>query len=408
MGDYHCELNNVMVETMAEQRFHGARVRENTDLVTAINDIESSVIGIVAVADDADAETFPLNTPVLITRVNSVLGKAGTSGSLYKSLKAISDQTSPKVVVVRVAEATTEEGAKTQAQLIIGGTEADGSYTGMYALLTAEQKVGYRPRVLAVPQYDMQEVTSSLCVIAQNLRAFVYAGCNGCQTMAEAIKYRETFAYRELMLIWPDFIAFNPLSGKNEVFPAPAYACGLRALIDNNQGWHKSLSNVPVKNVLGISRDVFWALQAEDSDANELNNKEITTLIKRNGFRFWGNRATDTKDYIFEVYTRTAQILADSVVEAQFEAIDEPLTPANAKDIVSGIGGKLSSLVTQGRLLGASCWFDIVDNPTPDLRQGKVRIRYKYTPVPPMEDLTLYQTFTDEYFESAFASLGGE
>ncbi|HEC0400326.1 TPA: phage tail sheath family protein [Klebsiella aerogenes] len=393
---------------MAEQRFHGARVRENTDLVTAINDIESSVIGIVAVADDADAETFPLNTPVLITRVNSVLGKAGTSGSLYKALKAISDQTSPKVVVVRVAEATTEEGAKTQAQLIIGGTEADGSYTGMYALLTAEQKVGYRPRVLAVPQYDTQEVTSSLCVIAQNLRAFVYAGCNGCQTMAEAIKYRETFAYRELMLIWPDFIAFNPLSGKNEVFPAPAYACGLRSLIDNNQGWHKSLSNVPVKNVLGISRDVFWALQAEDSDANELNNKEITTLIKRNGFRFWGNRTTDTKDYIFEVYTRTAQILADSVVEAQFEAIDEPLTPANAKDIVSGIGGKLSSLVTQGRLLGASCWFDIVDNPTPDLRQGKVRIRYKYTPVPPMEDLTLYQTFTDEYFESAFASLGGE
>ncbi|MGR7280870.1 phage tail sheath subtilisin-like domain-containing protein [Klebsiella aerogenes] len=393
---------------MAEQRFHGARVRENTDLVTAINDIESSVIGIVAVADDADAETFPLNTPVLITRVSSVLGKAGTSGSLYKALKAISDQTSPKVVVVRVAEATTEEGGKTQAQLIIGGTEADGSYTGMYALLTAEQKVGYRPRVLAVPQYDTQEVTSSLCVIAQNLRAFVYAGCNGCQTMAEAIQYRETFAYRELMLIWPDFIAFNPLSGENEVFPAPAYACGLRALLDNNQGWHKSLSNVPVKNVLGISRDVFWALQAEDSDANELNNKEITTLIKRNGFRFWGNRTTDTKDYIFEVYTRTAQILADSVVEAQFEAIDEPLTPANAKDIVSGIGGKLSSLVTQGRLLGASCWFDIVDNPTPDLRQGKVRIRYKYTPVPPMEDLTLYQTFTDEYFESAFASLGGE
>ncbi|MDX5561024.1 phage tail sheath family protein, partial [Escherichia coli] len=27
--------------------------------------------------------------------------------------------------------------------------------------------------------------------------------------------------------------------------------------------------------------------------------------------------------------------------------------------------------------------------------------------VPPMEDLTLYQTFTDEYFDSAFATLGG-
>ncbi len=87
--------------------------------------------------------------------------------------------------------------------------------------------------------------------------------------------------------------------------------------------------------------------------------------------------------------------------------MDEPLTPANVKDVVSGISGKLNSLVTQGRLIGAECWFDILDNPTTGLRQGQVRIRYKYTPVPPMEDLTLYQTFTDEYFESAFSSLGG-
>ncbi len=407
MGDYHNELNNVMVETMAGSRFHGARIRENTDLVTAINDIESSVIGVVAVADDADAETFPLNTPVLLTRVNNVLGKAGKTGSLYKTLKAIADQTSPKVIVVRVAAATDKADAKTQSQLIIGGTAEDGSYTGMYAFLTAEQKVGYRPRILAAPDYDTEEVTSALCVIAQNLRAFVYANCYGCKTMAEAMTYRAKFAYRELMLIWPDFIAYNPLTGNNELFPAPAYACGLRALIDNNHGWHKSLSNISVNNVLGISQDVFWSLQAEDSDANELNNKEITTLIKRNGFRFWGNRVTDTNAYIFEVYTRTAQILADSIAEAQFEAIDEPLTPTNVKDVVSGINGKLSALVTQGRLIGAECWFDILDNPTTGLRQGQVRIRYKYTPVPPMEDLTMYQTFTDEYFGAAFSSLGG-
>lgn len=407
MEDYHNELNNVMVETMAESRFHGVRIRENTDLVTAINDIESSVIGVVAVADDADAETFPLNTPVLLTRVNNVLGKAGKTGSLYKTLKAIADQTSPKVIVVRVAAATDKADAKTQSQLIIGGTAEDGSYTGMYAFLTAEQKVGYRPRILAAPDYDTEEVTSALCVIAQNLRAFVYANCYGCKTMAEAITYRAKFAYRELMLIWPDFIAYNPLTGNNEIFPAPAYACGLRALIDNNHGWHKSLSNISVNNVLGISQDVFWSLQAEDSDANELNNKEITTLIKRNGFRFWGNRVTDTNAYIFEVYTRTAQILADSIAEAQFEAIDEPLTPTNVKDVVSGINGKLSALVTQGRLIGAECWFDILDNPTTGLRQGQVRIRYKYTPVPPMEDLTMYQTFTDEYFGAAFSSLGG-
>lgn len=47
MGDYHRELNNVMVVNMSEARFHGVHVRENTDLVTAINDIDSSVIGVV-------------------------------------------------------------------------------------------------------------------------------------------------------------------------------------------------------------------------------------------------------------------------------------------------------------------------------------------------------------------------
>lgn len=396
---------------MSETRFHGARTKEETDLITAINDIDSSVIGLIAVADDADEDAFPLNTPTLVTRAKSMLGKAGTTGSLYKSLKAISDQCSPKIIVVRVAEAEAPaEGseAKTQTQLIIGGSDADGNYTGMYALLTAEQKTGYRPRILAVPEYDTEEVTSQLCVIAKQLRAFVYGSCNGCNTLAEARAYRETFASRELMLIWPNYIAYNQVSGVNEEFPSPAYAVGLRAYIDNQYGWHRSLSNIAVSNVLGMSKDVFWALQAEDSDAQTLNNDEITTIIKRNGFRFWGNRTTDTNEFIFEVYTRTAQILADTIAEAQFETIDGPLTPTNVKDVVSAIKKKLSALVTAGKLLGADCWFDIVDNATTDLRQGKVVIRYKYTPVPPMEDLTLIQTFTDEYFEPAFSALGGE
>ncbi|MFZ1873386.1 MAG: phage tail sheath subtilisin-like domain-containing protein, partial [Chania sp.] len=319
---------------MTDNFFHGARVKENTDLQTAINDIDSTVIGLVAVAEDADADTFPLDTPVLITRIITVIGKAGKTGSLYKSLKAISDQVSTRVIVVRVAEAAAGDGEPTQSQLIIGGSQADGSYTGMFALLTAEQKVGYRPRILGVPMYDTQEVTAQLRVIARQLRAFSYSYCDDCETIAEAKAYREQFAEREGMLIWPNFIAFNPLTGKDEEFPSVAYALGLRAKIDNEQGWHKSLSNVAVSNVLGISRDVFWALQAEDSDANELNANEVTTLIKREGFRFWGNRTTDTEEFIFEVYTRTAQILADSIAEAQFTTVDTPLTPANVKDIV--------------------------------------------------------------------------
>ncbi|EEW2132861.1 phage tail sheath family protein [Escherichia coli] len=395
---------------MSETRFHGARVRESTGLATAINDVDSSVIGIVATADDADETLFPLNKPTLLTRVSDVLGKAGTKGTLYKSLKAVADQVSTKVIVVRVPEFKEEtHSGQTQDKLVIGGSDDDGNYTGMYAFLISEQDdaIGYRPRIIAAPGLDTEVVTKSLCVIAEKLRAFVYAGCHNCKKPADAISYRARFNERELMLVWPDFIAHNPKSGANEVFPAAAYACGLRARIDHEQGWHKSLSNVPVRNVLGISSPVFWSLQSEDSDANNLNNKEITTIICRNGFRFWGNRTPETKAYIFEVYTRTAQVLADSIAEAQFETIDAPLTPANVKDVLSAIRAKLDALVTSGRLIGAECWYDVVDNSTTELRQGRVRIRYKYTPVPPLEDMELYQTFTDEFFGPAFATLGG-
>ncbi|HBI2873200.1 TPA: phage tail sheath family protein [Escherichia coli] len=396
---------------MAEKRFHGVRVTENTDLVTAINDVDSSVIGIVAVADDADTGQFPLNKPVLITRVSSVLGKAGKAGTLYKALKAISDQVSTRVIVVRVEAA--KEGAenKTQDQLVIGTTEEDGSYSGMQALLVAEQMegIGYRPRILAAPGLESDAVTAALVTVAGKMRAFAYSGCPGCTKPSDAIAFRKKISGREIMLLWPDFIAFNPVFGKNETFPAAAYACGLRARLDHEQGWHRSLSNMPVKNVIGVSASVSWSLQDENSDANTLNNSEVTTLIHQGdgSFRFWGNRTPDTSEYIFEVSARTAQQLADSIAEGQLQVVDSPLTPSNAKDAVSAIKAKLDSLVTAGKLIGAECWFDIVDNNTTSLRQGIVRIRYKYTPVPPMECMELYQTFTDEFFGSAFASLGG-
>ena len=388
---------------MSDTYHHGVKATETTDLSTLIRDIDTSTIGVVCIADDADATAFPLNTPVLVTRVSSVLGKAGKKGTLYTTLKAISDQASPKIIVIRVPDATTYvpadgEAAPTQEKLIIGGVNAAGRYEGMFALLSAPASVGETPRVLAVPGLDSEAVAAQLGVIAEKLRAFAYVSAYNCNTIAEAKAYRETFAQRELMIIWPSFIAYNSASAQNETIPATAYAIGLRAKIDAEQGWHKTISNVVVNNVLGISADVYWSLQGTDTDADELNSNGITTLIKRGGFRFWGSRTCDAETYTFESYTRTAQIMADMIAEAHFGYIDKPLTPSLVKDIIDGINQKGSALVTAGRLLGFSCWYDKNDNATGDLRDGKLKIRYKYTPVPPLEQLGLVQEFTDEYF----------
>lgn len=64
----------------------------------------------------------------------------------------------------------------------------------------------------------------------------------------------------------------------------------------------------------------------------------MTTLIRRDGFRFWGSRTcSDDPLFAFESYTRTAQVLADTMAEGQMWAIDKPLTPSLARDIVETI-----------------------------------------------------------------------
>ena len=69
------------------------------------------------------------------------------------------------------------------------------------------------------------------------------------------------------------------------IITASAVALGLRAKLDKDIGWHKVLSNVAVNGVTGISKDVFWDLQDPATDAGYLNEKDITTLVNRTGFR---------------------------------------------------------------------------------------------------------------------------
>jgi phage tail sheath protein FI len=84
-----------------------------------------------------------------------------------------------------------------------------------------------------------------------------------------------------------------------------------------------------------------------------LNAKEITTLIRRDGFRFWGNRTCSADpQFAFESYTRTAQVLDDTMAEGQFWAMDKPMSPTLIRDVVETIKAKGKSMVTQGYLLG--------------------------------------------------------
>ena len=386
---------------MAQDYHHGVRVVEVNDGTRSISTVSTAIVGMICTGDDADASMFPLNKPVLLTDVLTASGKAGESGTLARSLDAIADQAKPVTVVVRVAQGETEEETTSN---IIGGVTAEGKKTGVKALLSAQSQLGVKPRILGVPGHDTQAVATELLSVAQSLRGFAYVSAYGCKTVEETIAYRDNFSQREGMLIWPDFINFDTVLNADATAYATARALGLRAKIDEQTGWHKTLSNVGVNGVTGISADVFWDLQDPATDAGLLNQNDVTTLIRKDGFRFWGSRClSDDPLFAFENYTRTAQVLADTIAEAHMWAVDKPLNPSLARDIIEGIRAKMRSLVSQGYLIGADCWLDESVNDKDSLKAGKLTIDYDYTPVPPLENLMLRQRITDQYLMN-FAS----
>ncbi|MGM7744314.1 phage tail sheath protein [Yersinia enterocolitica] len=382
---------------------HGVRILEINEGTRVISTISTAIVGMVCTAEDADAAAFPLDTPVLITDVLAAAGKAGKKGTLAASLLAIAEQSRPVTIVVRVATGKDEDETTSN---IIGGADENGRYTGMKALLDAQSVTGVRPRILGVPGLDNQQVSTALASVCQQLRAFGYISAYGCKTLSEAILYRDNFSQRELMLIWPDFLSWNTTANSTNIAYATARALGLRAKIDQETGWHKTLSNVGVNGVTGISASVYWDLQTVGTDADLLNQACVTTLVRKDGFKFWGSRTcSDDPLFAFENYTRTAQILADTMAEAQLWAIDRPMHPTLVKDMIGSINAKFREMKSAGLIIDGACWYDDSANDKDTLKAGKLFVDYDYTPVPPLEDLTLRQRITDKYLVNFAAAV---
>ena len=382
---------------------HGVRVVEVNEGTRTNQTVSTAVIGIVCTGQDADATTFPLNKPVLITNVLQATGKAGTQGTLLPTLQAIASQVNTLVVAVRVEAGADESSTVTN---LVGTVTAEGEYTGIKALLAAQSLIGVKPRILGVPGLDSLPVATELAATAKKLRAFAYVSAFGCNTKEEAAAYRDSFGEREVMVIWPDFTVWDTATSTNTTGFATARALGLRAKLDKEQGWHKTLSNVAVSGVTGLSKAVFWDLQDPATDAVYLNGNEVTTLINHAGFRFWGSRTcSDDPLFLFENYTRTAQVLADTIAEAHMRAIDKPLTPTLVKDIIEGINAKFRELKALGYIVDGKAWYNEDLNEVATLKAGKLYIDYDYTPVPPLEDLTFQQRITDRYLADFAAAV---
>lgn len=383
---------------------HGLTLTESATGPRALAALSSAVIGIVATATTtggATAETeldatFPLNTPVLISgNVDEMAGRAGDGGTLAPTLTAIGDQASPVVIVVRVAEGVDQDATDLN---VIGATDGN-SYTGLQALLASQTALGVKPTILGAPGLDTQPVVAEMVTIAKKLRGFVYAGAKGADgftpaaDQAEATAYRGNFSDRELMIIWPDTDG-----AAGDII---ARALGLRAAIDESIGWHKTISNVPLAGVLDLAHDVHFDLTDPSTPAGVLNASAVTTVIRQNGFRLWGNRTcanAQNPSFAFESATRTSHALQEIIEQIVAPFLDQPITSGLIKDMLETGNARFRQLTVEGRIQGAEMFFDADQNSAQELAAGRPKFRIQFTPVAPLENPNVDLRITDFYY----------
>ena len=403
---------------MTAKRMHGVTANEYTHGARAISDIATNIIGIVATGNDADTSAFPLNTPIFSTSVGSLIDRAGSQGTLAKSLDAIHDQADAQIVVVRVADTEDESEKK---QNVINGAKQ---------LAKASAYTGFKPKIIGAPELDDADVTAELVVAANALDAFVYASAGGSQDITSLGEYRKGFGQKNLMLIDNDFMDLNPaavptatgsqgdisantltavrniLSGgavqgqTNTVTTAATIAriLGARAMLDEKVGPHKSISDTEIQGVSALKYPRSFGLLDINSDANTINNLDVTTLIREKGFRVWGNRTCSADPiWAFEPTVRVASIIKETIAESFLWAMDKPMHPSLMIDIINTINAKLAEKVYKGWLLGAQVFIDPKKIEKERVSNGIFAFDYEFTVAPPLENIELNQHVSDRF-----------
>lgn len=348
-------------------------------------------------------DTFPLNTPVLVPGDAAMAAKLGKTGTLPAAMDGIFDQTGAVVVVVRVAEGVDDEA--TESNVIGGVNVSSGAYEGVHAFLGSESINGFCPRILCAPGFTGERgatanaVVAELVGIAERLRAVIVAdGPN--TTDAAAITYRGDWGSKRVYIVDPAVKIRNAL-GEIVDEPASGRVAGLIAKIDNERGFWWSPSNNVINGIVGTGRDIDFTLGDANSRANLLNEQEVATVIRQDGYRLWGNRTcSDDPKFAFLSVVRTADIINDSILRAHMWAVDRNITRTYLEDVAQGVNDYIARLVAQGALLGGRCFPSVGLNTPANIADGKVFFDVEFTPPFPAEHITFRSKLVNDYIET--------
>ncbi|MEG6967141.1 phage tail sheath family protein [Pseudomonas aeruginosa] len=375
--------------------FHGVTVT-NVDIgARTIALPASSVIGLCDVFTPGAQASAKPSVPVLLTSKKDAVAAFGIGSSIYLACEAIYNRAQAVIVAVGVEAAETPEA---QASAVIGGVSAAGERTGLQALLDGKSRFNAQPRLLVAPGHSAQQaVATAMDGLAEKLRAIaILDGPNS--TDEAAVAYAKNFGSKRLFMVDPGVQVWDSATNAARKAPASACAAGLFAWTDAEYGFWSSPSNKEIKGITGTSRPVEFLDGDETCRANLLNNANIATIIRDDGYRLWGNRtlSSDSK-WAFVTRVRTMDLVMDAILAGHKWAVDRGITKTYVKDVTEGLRAFMRDLKNQGAVINFEVYADPDLNSASQLAQGKVYWNIRFTDVPPAENPNFRVEVTDQW-----------
>ena len=375
--------------------FHGVTVTNVDTGARSIALPSSSIIGLVDTFTEGPTATAKANDLVLITSEREAIAAFGADAAITKACQAVFARSKAVIVACGVAKLT---DAAEQTSAIIGGVEADGKRTGLQALLDGKSRFNAQPRLLVTTKHSAtQAVGTALVALADKLRGLAIIDGPGTTDEA-ALAYAENFGAKRAFMVDPGVKYWDTGADATVDAPASAWVAGLFAWTDNEYGFWASPSNKEFVGITGTTRAVEFLDGDETCRANLLNNANITTIIRDDGFRLWGNRtlSSDPK-WAFVTRVRTLDIVMDAILYGHKWAVDRSITATYVKDVTEGLENFMRDLKAQGAIINFEVYADPDLNTASQLEQGKVYWNIRFTDVPPAENPNFRVEVTNQW-----------
>lgn len=386
--------------------FHGVTVTNVDNGARTIALPSTSIIGLVDTftpGPGADGTpTAAVNDLVLITSEREAIAAFGAGSAIAKACQAI--YTRAKAVIVACGVAKVEDAAA-QTSAIIGGVLADGTRTGLQALLDGKSRFNAQPRLLVTPKHSATlAVGTALVALADKVRGI--AIIDGPGTTDEAAQaYAAEFGAKRAFMVDPGVKYWDTTASATVDAPASAWVAGLFAWTDAEYGFWASPSNKEFAGITGTTRSVEFLDGDETCRANLLNNANITTIIRDDGYRLWGNRtlSSDPK-WAFVTRVRTMDIVMDAILYGHKWAVDRSITATYIRDVTEGLQAFMRDLKNQGAIINFEVYADTELNTASQLEQGKVYWNIRFTDVPPAENPNFRVEITNQFLTEVLDS----